>query len=141
DLPTDRVRVVLGHTDQTINMGGASGSTGIAKGGAALRTASAEARRVLVEMASEKLGVPAEQLAVADGVISDKSDAGKKTSYGELIGGRYFNVELEWNHEIGNDLVIKGKAKPKSPSEYKIVGKAGTRRRDVPPKVLGTLEY
>ena len=141
DLPTDRVSVVLGHTDQTINMGGASGSTGIWKGGAALRNASAEARRVLVEMASEKLGVPAERLAVTDGVISDQSDAGKKVTYGELIGGRYFDVQLEWNKTIGNDLTVKGKAKPKSPSEYKTVGKAGTRRRDVPPKVLGTLEY
>ena len=37
--------------------------------------------------------------------------------------------------------MVKGKAKPKSPSEYKTVGKPGTRRRDVAPKVLGTLEY
>src|SRR5262249_44847797 len=35
----------------------------------------------------------------------------------------------------------KGKGKPKQPSEYKIIGKAGTRRRDVAPKVLGQLEY
>src|SRR5580698_1494706 len=56
DLPTDSVSIVQGHTDQTINMGGASGSTGIFRGGAVLRTAAAEARRVLVEMASEKLG-------------------------------------------------------------------------------------
>src|ERR1700675_2685606 len=75
DLPPERVSVVLGHTDQTINQGGASGSTGIWKAGAALRNAAAEARRVLVEMASEKFGVPAERLTVVDGVVSDKSDA------------------------------------------------------------------
>jgi nicotinate dehydrogenase subunit B len=141
DLRPDRVSMVQGHTDQTINMGGASGSTGIWKGGAALRSAAAEARRVLIEMAAEKLGVPAERLAVADGVTSDTSDAGRKVSYGELVGGRYFDVELEWNQMLGNDLIIKGKAKPKPPSEYKIIGKAGTRRRDVAPKVLGTLDY
>jgi len=141
DLPTDRVSLVLGHTDQTINMGGASGSTGIWKGGATLRNAAAEARRMLVEMAAEKLGVPADRLAVADGVVSDKTDPARKVSYGELIGGRYFDVELEWNQMIGNDLTIKGKAKPKAPGEYKIVGKPGTRLRDVAPKVLGTLEY
>jgi nicotinate dehydrogenase subunit B len=141
DLRPDRVSMVQGHTDQTINMGGASGSTGIWKGGAALRTAAAEARRVLIEMAAEKLAVPAERLAVADGVISDKSDASRKISYGDLVGGRYFDVELEWNQMLGNDLLIKGKAKPKPPGEYKVVGKAGTRRRDVPPKVLGTLDY
>jgi CO/xanthine dehydrogenase Mo-binding subunit len=122
-------------------MGGASGSTGIWKGGAALRNAAAEARHTLLEMASEKLGVPIEQLTVTDGVVSDKNDAAKKVSYGDLIGGRQFNVELEWNKNIGNDLMVKGKAKPKSPSEYKTVGKPGTRRRDIAPKVLGTIEY
>jgi len=141
DLPTDRVSLVLGHTDQTINMGGASGSTGIWKGGASLRNAAAEARRVLVEMAAEKLSVPVDRLTDVDGIISDKTDPSRKVSYGELIGGRYFDVELEWNQMIGNDLTIKGKAKPKAPGEYKIVGKPGTRRRDVAPKVLGTLEY
>src|SRR3954451_24027047 len=72
DLPADRVSIVQGHTDVTVNQGGASGSTGVAKGGAALRNAATEARRVLVDMAAEKLGVPADRLAVANGVISDK---------------------------------------------------------------------
>ena len=80
DLPTDRVSMVQGHTDLTTDQGGASGSTGIWKAGAALRNAAAEARRVLVEMASEKLGVPVERLAVADGVVSDKSDIAKKVT-------------------------------------------------------------
>src|SRR3954453_6562949 len=113
DLPTDRVSMVQGNSDQNINMGGASGSTGIWKGVAALRNAAAEARHTLLEMASEKLGVPAEQLTVTDGVVSAKNDAAKKVSYGELIGGRQFNVELEWNKVIGNDLMVKGKTKPK----------------------------
>jgi nicotinate dehydrogenase subunit B len=141
DLPTERVSMVQGHTDLTADQGGASGSTGIWKAGAAMRNAAAEARRVLVEMAAEKLGVPAERLNVVDGTVSDKNDAGRKVTYGELIGGRHFDVQLEWNHEFGNELLVTGKAKPKSPSEYKIVGKPGTRRRDIPPKVLGKLEY
>jgi nicotinate dehydrogenase subunit B len=141
DLPPERVSMVQGHTDLTTDQGGASGSTGIWKAGAALRNAAAEARRVLVEMASEKLGAPVERLTVVDGVVSDKSDPAKKVGYGELIGGRQFDVELEWNHETGNELLVKGKATPKSPAEYKTVGKAGTRRRDVPLKVLGKLEY
>jgi nicotinate dehydrogenase subunit B len=141
DLPPERVGMVQGHTDLTTDQGGASGSTGIWKAGAALRNAAAEARRVLLEMAAEKLGLPAERLAVTDGTISDKTDASRKVTYGELIGGRHFDVQMEWNHETGNELLVTGKAKPKSPSEYKTVGKAGTRRRDVPPKVLGKLEY
>jgi nicotinate dehydrogenase subunit B len=141
DLPPERVSMVQGHTDVTVDQGGASGSTGIWKAGAALRNAAAEARRVLVEMASEKLGVPAERLTVVDGIVSDKSDPAKKLGYGELIGGRHFDIELEWNHEFGNELLVKGKAKLKSPSEFKTVGKPGTRRRDVPQKVLGTHDY
>jgi len=141
DLAADRVSIVQGHTDVTINQGGASGSTGIWKGGTALRNAAAEARRVLIEMAAERLGVPADRLTVANGVVSDQTDAAKTVSYGELIGGQHFDVTLEWNKHYGNDLAITGKAKPKSPADYKLVGRASVRRRDVAPKVLGTLDY
>src|SRR5204862_1457787 len=141
DLPADRVSIVQGHTDVTVNQGGASGSTGVWRGGTALRNAAAEARSLLIEMAAEKLDVPADRLTVANGIISDRNDTNKKISYGELIGGRHFDVTLDWNKQFGNELLVTGKAKPKSPGQYKLVGKGGTRRRDVPPKVLGTLEY
>ena len=39
DLPLDRVAIVQGDTDVTINMGGASGSTGILQGGIVMRVA------------------------------------------------------------------------------------------------------
>ena len=97
DLPTDRVSMVQGHTDKTVDQGGASGSTGVWRAGAALRNAAAEARYALLGMASEKLAVPIDRLTVIDGVISDKSDPAKKVSYGELIGGRHFDVQLDWN--------------------------------------------
>ncbi len=141
DLPLSRVTIVQGHTNATINMGGASGSTGIWRGGAAMRAAAAEARMVLVDMAAQKLGVPADQLKVEDGVVSVKSDPSKKATYGELIGGKQFVETLEWNKEIGSNLAVKGKAKPKSPADYKIVGKSGYRRRDVAEKVMGEIEY
>jgi CO/xanthine dehydrogenase Mo-binding subunit len=141
DLSPDRVSMVQGHTDVTVDQGGASGSTGVWRAGATLRNAAAEARRVLLDMASEKLGLPAERLTVTDGIVSDKNDPGRKAAYGDLIGGRHFDVTLDWNKHFGNELLVKGKAKPKSPSEYKTIGKSGTPRRDVAPKVLGTLEY
>ena len=85
--------------------------------------------------------MPAGRLSVIDGNVSDQNDAARKVSYGELIGGQHFDVTLEWNKHFGNDLLVTGKAKPKSPGEYKTVGKPGTRRRDVAPKVFGTLDY
>ena len=141
DLPVDRVRIVQGHTDVTINMGGASGSTGVAVGGMVMRNAAAEARATLVQLASEKLGVAADQLTVTDGVVSAKSDASKKVTYAELIGGKFFDVELDWNKQAGSQLMVKSKASPKKPSEYKVIGKTGFRRRDVAPKVLGDIEF
>src|SRR5262249_11331240 len=70
-----------------------------------------------------KLALPADALAVTDGVVQAKGDASKKASYAELIGGRYFNVELDWNKEDGNPLYAPGKAKPKDAKDYKILAK------------------
>src|SRR3954451_22685198 len=111
DVPYERVAVVLGDTRLTVNQGGASGSTGLQKGGLTMRYTAAEAHRVLVEMASQKLGGAADQLKVVDGVVSAASDPAKKVSYADLIGGRSFDTALEWNKKIGNDLEAKGKAK------------------------------
>src|SRR3954470_11126856 len=94
DVPFKAVRVYMGDTSNSVNQGGASGSTGILYGGKQMRYAAAEARRVLVDMAAQKLSVPADQLTVLDGVVQSKSDAAKKVSYAELIGGQYFNVQL-----------------------------------------------
>jgi CO/xanthine dehydrogenase Mo-binding subunit len=140
DVPLARVSVVMGDTALTVNQGGASGSTGVQKGGIALRNAAAEARRVLVEMASARLGVPADRLEVAEGVVALSGDPARQVSYGELIGGHYFDLPLKWNGKLGNDLVAEGQAKPKPPSAYKIVGQSPPRI-DVPAKVFGKLDY
>ncbi|HYM18034.1 MAG TPA: molybdopterin cofactor-binding domain-containing protein [Micropepsaceae bacterium] len=137
DVPMKSVTVVQGDTLWTVNQGGASGSTGVRFGGAALRVAAAEARRVLVNKAAEKFGVGADQLKVADGVISVANDATKKVSYAELIGGQYFHSEIGWNKQYGNPLALTSPAKVKSPSEYKIVGQS-PKRFDVEGKVFGT---
>jgi nicotinate dehydrogenase subunit B len=66
DVPLARVRVLMGDTANSVNQGGASGSTGIQHGGKQMRTAAAEARRVLVEMAAERLGASPPELTVVD---------------------------------------------------------------------------
>ncbi|MGB7541621.1 MAG: molybdopterin cofactor-binding domain-containing protein [Burkholderiales bacterium] len=140
DVAFERVSVYMGNTATSCNQGGASGSTGIQRGARPLRNAAAEARRILLERASQRLGVPAEQLGVSDGVVAVASDPARRVTYGELIGLRYFNSKLEWNKQVGNAMDVKGKAKPKSPSEYKVVGKS-FRRRDVAGKVFRTADY
>ncbi len=140
DVDVARVDVVMGDTALTCNQGGASGSTGIQTGARPLRGAAAEARRLLVQSASQKLGLPVEQLRVDDGVVSAVSDPAKKASYAELIGGRHFHHQVEWNKQLGNPMDIKVEAKPKSPSEYRVVGKS-LPRRDVAGKVYRTDKY
>ena len=58
----------------------------------------------------------------------------------ELIGGHYFNVQLDWNKKYGNPLYAPGKAQPKKPSEYKIVGQP-IKRADVAPKVFAKEDF
>jgi CO/xanthine dehydrogenase Mo-binding subunit len=137
DVPFKAVKVYMGDTATSVNQGGASGSTGIQFGGKQMRMAAAEARRVLVEMASAELNVPADQLKVADGVVSG---AGKSTSYAKLLGGKYFNVQLDWNKQMGNALYAPGKAQPKKASEHKIVGQP-IKREDVAPKVFAQEDF
>src|SRR6202041_433666 len=60
-----------------------------------LAQAGATAREALMAMASTALGVPIDQLTAADGVISVTSDPSRKKSYGELIGGKRFNMNLQ----------------------------------------------
>ena len=140
DLPVEKVTLIQGDTINSVNQGGASGSTGIQQGGVAIQSAAAEARYQLVQMAAQALNVPADQLSIANGVISAKSDASKKISYVELIGGRHFDTQLEWNKQIGNALFVSGKGKPKPVSEYKVIG-TSPARRDIAGKVLGTVDY
>ena len=140
DVPFKSVNVIMGDTATSVNQGGASGSTGVQDGGKQMRMAAAEARRVLVEMASAKFNTPADQLIVVDGVVSAAFNRDKKVSYAELIGGRYFNVQLDWNKEYGNPLYAPGKAKPKDPKEHKIVGQP-IKREDIAPKVFAQEDF
>src|SRR2546430_4746018 len=140
DVPFKAVTVIMGDTATSVNQGGASGSTGIQMGGKQMRMAAAEARRVLVEMAAAKLGVPADALTVTDGVVHAKDDASKKASYAELIGGRYFNVQLDWNKEYGNPLYAPGKAKPKDAKDYHTVGQP-IAREDIAPIVYAQQDF
>ncbi len=140
DVDIDRVNIIAGDTALTVDQGGASGSTGLQRSGVAIRNAAAEARRVLLELASEELQAPINELKVFDGTISVASDTSRSVTYGELIGDRHFATTLEWNGRYGNSLELQGQGQPKSPDQYTLVGKE-TPRKDVPGKVMATEDY
>jgi len=139
DVPLDRVDIVMGDTSRTVNMGGASAATGISRAGMNLRAMAAEARRLMIDMAAKKLGVPAERLTVTDGVIHDAADASRRIAYGDVVAGVPVDGPVNWNGQLGLNLAVTGKALIKDPKHFKIIGKSPPRR-DLPGKVFGTLE-
>ena len=140
DVAFKDTKIFIGDTATSVNQGGASGSTGVQEGGRQMRRAAAEARRVLVEMAAAKLAVAVDQLTVTDGVVHAASDAAKKISYAQLIGGQFFNVHLDWNGKYGNPLYAPGKANPKDPKDYTVVGQP-IPRDDIAPKVFAQADF
>jgi CO/xanthine dehydrogenase Mo-binding subunit len=136
DMPYDRTTCVMGSTDVTVDQGGSGGSDALQADGWPMRRVAAEARRVLLEMAAARFAVPVAQLTVADGVVSVAADPAKRVTYGELIGGRRFNVTLTGN----NVDATTGVARIKSVQDLKIVGQS-PQRYDIPAKVDGSLKW
>ena len=56
DIAYDRTSLVMGRTDITPDQGGSGGSDAIERDGWPMRRVAAEARRVLLELAGERLG-------------------------------------------------------------------------------------
>ena len=136
DIAFDKTTCIMGSTDITVDQVGAGGSSAMERDSWPMRRAAAEARRVLLEMASSRFGVPVDQLAVSEGVITVKADPSKHVTYGELIGGQKFNVTLSGN-SAGS---VNGKAKTKTIPELKYAGKP-MHRDDIPGKVDGTAKW
>ena len=139
DIAFDKTSCVMGSTHNTVDQGGSGGSDALQTDGYPMRRVAAEARRVLLEMASKELGVPVTRLAVSDGVISvteDNTTGVGSLSYGDLIGGKRFNVTLTGK----NTDTTTGIAKLKPVQEMKNVGKS-PQRHDIPGKVDGTVKW
>src|SRR5688500_19700325 len=136
DFAYDRTSLVMGGTRVTVDQGSSGASDAIRTDGWPMRRVAAEARRVLLALASASLGVPGGQLAVSEGVISVAANPSLRVTYGELIGGKRFNVALTGN----NTDATTGVAKIKDVQQLKIVGQS-PQRYDIPAKVDGTLKW
>jgi nicotinate dehydrogenase subunit B len=136
DVAYDKTTCIMGSTDVTVDQGGSGGSDAIQVDGWPMRRVAAEARRVLLGMASARFNVPVDQLAVREAVITVKADPSKRVTYGELIGGKTFNVSLTG----ANIDATTGVAKVKPVQELTIVGQS-PQRYDIPAKVDGSLKW
>ena len=125
DMDMNQLKTVRLDTNVTPNQGGTYSSASIQRGGPQVRTAAAEARQALLQLASKKLGTPVNGLVVAKGTVSA---GGRSVTYGELVGDQPFH------------LAFTGSAPVKPPAEYKVVGSA-VPRNDLPDKVSGKYVY
>jgi nicotinate dehydrogenase subunit B len=136
DFAYEKTTCIMGSTDITVDQGGSGGSTAMERDSWPMRRVAAEARRVLLEMASARFDLTVDRLAVSEGVIAVAADPSKRVTYGELIGGKRFHVTLTGN----NINATAGVAKVKPVREFKMVGQS-PQRYDIPAKVDGSLKW
>ncbi len=110
-VPINQVKLIQCDTSVTPDQGTTSGSqsTPTNFNTQNLAQAAATAREALVGMAAQRLGVSADQLTIEKAVVSAKS--GRRVSYGELVGGKHF------------DISVSATAKRRSPNEWNVLGK------------------
>ena len=128
DVDPGRIDMIMGDTDLCPWDAGTFGSRTTRFFGPLLRAAGAEARAVLLQLASEHLDLPAGGLTVSDGVISSVQNPRKKISYAELTEGRKIVKKLDHKPEL------------KKPSEFKYMNRP-VLRRDSAEKVSGKARY
>jgi len=128
DVSLESVDMLMGDTDLCPWDMGTWGSLSTRSFGPALRAAGAEARQVLVDLASEHLKIPAGNLETEDGFVFDKANKHTRVSYAQLANGQ--KIERH----------VSGKVAVKKPSEFKIIGKS-IPRRDGGDKVSGKAKY
>src|SRR4029077_2898155 len=94
-VPIERVRLIQCDTSLTPDQGTTSGSqsTPTNFNTSGLAQAAATAREALIKMAAQSLGVPASQLAAANGFISAKG--GRRVSCRDLVAAKKFNLTVD----------------------------------------------
>jgi hypothetical protein len=142
DLDLDQVKTVRVDTFVSTN-GFTAASRTAAIGGTETRAAAAEARRVLLEMASEQLKTPVRDLTVTRGVVSVRNSPQRSVTYADLVGGKSFNRKFEqvaYNGGIELPRKSSDNAIQKRREDYRIVG-TRVARPDIAEKVRGTFQY
>lgn len=129
-VPLERVDLIYCDTARTPDEGYTSGSQSHPANfnHSNLAQACATAREALVRLASDRLGVPPDQLVAANGEISAKGDPSQKVGYGDLLGGKKFNLALDKS------------AKRKPAAEWTILG-TPVKRPDIPQLVTAQFDF
>jgi nicotinate dehydrogenase subunit B len=125
DLDMSQLKWVRLDTNVTPEQGATVSSSSIHRGGPQVRAAAAEARQVLLALASNRLGVQPGSLSVSKGIVSIDGHPTRSVRYGDLLGDKPFKVKFT------------GTAPQKPISRYQLVG-TRVPRVDIPDKAAGT---
>lgn len=124
ELPPERIRLLVGHTDHCPDQGLTAGSLSTEVGGMALRAICAEVRACFIEAAAQRLGVAAEQVRVEAGWFFADGAPAPRFGYPELSGA------------VNLDRPARGTARPKAVSDRRSVG-ISLQRPDLRRKLFG----
>jgi nicotinate dehydrogenase subunit B len=124
----DSIDMIMGDTDLCPWDMGTFGSMSVRIYGAALRLAAAEAKAILLKLASEQLNTPEAQLKAENGVIYADTDRKNQVTFAQLAKGQKITRKLEQ------------KAAIKTPSEFAVIGKSPVRL-DARAKITGAAKF
>jgi nicotinate dehydrogenase subunit B len=126
NVPLEKVKIIMGDTDLCPWDAGTWGSQTTQTFGPAMRAAAAEARGVLTELAAGKLGVPASQLDVRDGIVVDTKNPRNSISYAQLAKGRKIERYLDVKPSVEDytKFTYVGKSYKHSDARIKVTGEA-----------------
>ncbi len=128
DVPLDVVDMVMGDTDLCPWDMGTFGSMSTRFFGPPLREAAAEAKAILIGLASGRLHLDENRLKVKDGVVMDKNNTRNRVTYAQLAKGKLIEKHLSKKPAL------------KNVSEFTIVGRSASRK-DAFAKVTGRAQY
>jgi nicotinate dehydrogenase subunit B len=126
NVPLGNVKMVMGDTDLCPWDQGTWGSLSTRAFGPNMRAAAAEAREVLLELASEKFGVPVAQLKVNEAIITDTKNAKNAVSYAQLTKGKRIEKHLDVKPDVEDytQFTYVGKSLNHSDAFLKVTGQA-----------------
>lgn len=127
DVPLERIDVLRTVTGEAPDEGITSGSNSMMDSGLAVRLAAATARRHMLALAAEHLGVAVDTLDVEDGLIQSRG-TNRSVTYENLQGGKPFGIDI--------DPAVPFKA----PADYRYIGKR-VGSRDLPDIVTGAYGF
>ena len=147
DVNPSTVTLIMGHTDETPDGGFSAGFLG---GASNLKKVASYTRTALLGLAAMKLGMPASELSVANGVVSG---GGQRVRYAELVKGQQLDLKIPVDGSLPTidpkdpvgiaglaGLNVAGDPPLKPIAQYKVVGDSFERPgiRDI---VMGAAQY